>query len=85
LPSKRWAKYLSPSNTVCGIEVEVLNESAEGIAGWKVQMNHPARDEARLNNIGSYRLDRAFLPGQGFQVIWEVERRRAVAGEEVPP
>lgn len=74
------------STPVCGIEVEVLNESAKGLARWEVQMNHPARNEARLDNMGSYRLDRAFLPGQGFQVIWsrEAELPTAAPTDQAP-
>ena len=56
---------------VIGIEVEIINEYREKIGDAEVQMNHPAAGEARPNGIGRYNLRRAFLPGQGFQVIWK--------------
>jgi len=56
---------------VLGIEVEIWNDYKEMIGTSGVQMNHPAAGEAKRDGIGRYVLERAFLPGQGFQVTWK--------------
>lgn len=68
---------------VINIEVEVLNDYREKIGDSEVQMNHPAAGEARLNGIGRYELKRAFLPGQGFQVIWREAKKKETEGGPV--
>lgn len=61
---------------VIGIEVEILNNLDDVIGSFEVHMNHPKASETRPNNIGSVILDRAFLPGQGFQVVWKEKQKK---------
>jgi len=62
-----------------GIEVDVRNEYPEEIGASEVQMNHPAASEMICDQFGRYILKRAFLPGQGFQVLWKKKREESTA------
>ncbi|MES1244467.1 MAG: hypothetical protein ABUT39_22875 [Acidobacteriota bacterium] len=66
---------------VVGIEVEVKNEYPDVIGVVDVQMNHPSGSAMRRNEFGRYFLDRAFLPGQGFYIVW----RKVQAGQADEP
>jgi hypothetical protein len=68
---------------VIGLEVSILNEYSEEIGESRVEMNHPAREEMKyMPAVKRYVLDRAFLPGQGFQVVWQTARTRPVRRPE---
>jgi hypothetical protein len=66
---------------VIGMEVDVINDYKDAIEALGVQMNHPAAPEPTPNQIGRYLLERAFLPGQGFQVRWREKRQAETRGE----
>jgi hypothetical protein len=55
---------------VVGIEVEVKNEYPDVIGIVDVHMNHPSASAMKRDAFGRYVLDRAFLPGQGFYIVW---------------
>ena len=58
---------------VIGIRVVIINEFTDAIREPKVVMNHPQWQEMKKNyGEGRYDLARAFLPGQGFQVLWKI-------------
>jgi hypothetical protein len=61
--------YLQGTQVV-GMAVELKNECPDLIGVVDLQMNHPAGSEMKRNEFGRYFLDRAFLPGQGFYIIW---------------
>jgi hypothetical protein len=61
---------------VIGIEVTILNSYPEKIKDAEVYMNHPGRDQMRIDDLGHFVLNRAFLPGQGFQVIWKLRKEQ---------
>ncbi|HXO18490.1 MAG TPA: hypothetical protein VOA87_01045 [Thermoanaerobaculia bacterium] len=55
-----------------GIRVNIHNELPDVIEILSVQMNHPARELMKTTpELGRYVLDRAFLPGQGFEIAWK--------------
>lgn len=56
---------------VTGIDVTVVNQYSERVELSEVQMNHPGGDQMKSNGLGWFALERAFLPGQGFQVAWK--------------
>lgn len=76
--------YLQAS-PVIGIEVDILNQYPEGVGEAEVQMNHPGTEATQQYGPGRCALSRAFLPGQGFQVIWKPAEPAAEAAGSVEP
>lgn len=65
---------------VIGIKVTIFNEHPEAITAPSVQMNHPAREQTKhVAALSRYHLERAFLPGQGFEIGWETTEGRPAA------
>ena len=75
LSGEEWSRVGAGSNSyiqgssVVGIKVSIQNLYPEQIEDIQVFMHHPSGEdiERRFNR---YSLDRAFLPGQGFEVRW---------------
>jgi hypothetical protein len=64
---------------VVGIWVRIENDYHRAIDSINLQMLHPGASEATRDGFGQYVLERAFLPGQGFQVTW-VRKTRTSRG-----
>jgi hypothetical protein len=67
---------------VIGLKVTVRNGHEDLIRDPFVQMNHPAREQVKYAPVlGRYVLDRAFFPGQGFEVGWQTAETSGLAEE----
>lgn len=64
--------------TVIGIEVDIRNVYPEAIDQISVFMHHPSHNDTLYKN-GRYFLDRAFLPGQGFEIRWRTGQAAEIA------
>lgn len=72
-----WNAYIQRT-PAAGIQVDIRNEYAEAIEALGVQMHHPAAKDMMQPLSWRFVLARAFLPGQGFLVLWR--RREGLQG-----
>lgn len=66
--------YYTQGSSVIGVKVRMENEFVEGVEIVGVQMHHPHSEEMTRDG-DCFELRRAFLPGQGFEIIWKESPR----------
>jgi hypothetical protein len=77
--------YYYQSTPMDGVEVIIENNYSRAIGAVEVQMHHPGWSQVLYDsNRNRYILGRAFLPGQGFEVIWKKAEPGADKSSEVP-
>jgi hypothetical protein len=77
--------YYYQSTPMDGVEVIIENNYSRAIGEVEVQVHHPGWPQVRHDaNRNRYTLDRAFLPGQGFEVIWKKADPRTGKASETP-
>lgn len=82
--------FYTQNTPVSGIEVVIENNYPEAIGEVSVKMHHPGWDQADSDiDRSRYSLGRAFLPGQGFEVIWkkanlQIEKAQGIPDRQLP-
>jgi len=68
-PNRSFYQQSTPADA---LDISIQNYFPEAIGSIDVQMHHPGRDFIDRNqDQGRFSLKRAFMPGQGFEVIWK--------------
>ncbi len=68
-PNRSFYQQSTPADA---LDIFIENNYDESIGPVTVQMHHPGREQVEYDeNRARYTLRRAFMPGQGFEVVWK--------------